>query len=376
MPTTPARRRSTAIQSRTDQLRFWLLLIGLTGLLLISITLGITLGPVEIPVSAVWRIAASETLKILSEATSLNLSDWLGIEEDWSKAQFNIIWLIRFPRVLLAVFVGAGLAVVGVTMQALVRNPLADPYILGISSGASVGAVAALAFGAFAFAGIYAISLGAFLGSLLTFVIVFLMAQSNGRLLPGRLILSGVAVAYFFSGLTSFITLTSDRRELARAVLAWLLGSLAGADWAELTLPVAVLAAGSLYLTLQARSLNALIVGDETAVTLGVDLVRFRRQLFLTASLVTGTMVAVSGAISFIGLMVPHIVRLLVGADHRRVLPVSIFVGSLFLIWVDVIARTAFDPVELPVGVITSLLGGPFFLWLLRRQLASRGGSE
>ena len=269
---------------------------------------------------------------------------------------------------------GAGLAVVGVTMQALVRNPLADPYILGISSGASVGAVMVLAFGAFAFAGIYAISVGAFLGAILTFLIVFLLAQSNGRLNPARLILAGVAVAYFFSGLTSFITLTSDNRELARAVLAWLLGSLAGTDWVELTLPTAVLFFGSVYLVLQARGLNALIVGDETAATLGVDLTRFRRSLFGVVSLVTGVMVAVSGAIGFIGLMIPHIVRLMVGTDHRRVLPVSIFVGSIFLILVDVIARTAFDPVELPVGVITSLLGGPFFLWLLHRQMKERGG--
>ena len=211
---------------------------------------------------------------------------------------------------------------------------------------------------------------------MLTFLIVFLLAQSNGRLNPSRLILAGVAVAYFFSGLTSFITLPSDKRELARAVLAWLLGSLAGTDWAELTLPVLILLLDSLYLRLQARSLNALIVGDESAATLGVDLVRFRRQLFLVVSLVTGVMVAVSGAIGFIGLMIPHIVRLMVGTDHRRVLPVSIFVGSIFLIWVDVIARTAFDPIELPVGVITSLLGGPFFLWLLRRQLKKRGGLQ
>jgi iron complex transport system permease protein len=183
-----------------------------------------------------------------------------------------------------------------------------------------------------------------------------------------------VAVAYFFSGLTSFITLTSDQRELARTVLAWLLGSLAGTDWAELTLPVVVLVAGCLILAFQARSLNALIVGDETAATLGVDTTRFRRQLFLTVSLITGTMVAVSGAIGFVGLMIPHMVRLLVGTDHRRVIPISLFVGGIFLIWVDVIARTAFDPVELPVGVITSLLGGPFFLWLLHQQLTQRGG--
>lgn len=365
---------NTASQSRITQLQFWLLLGGLTALLLVSITLGVTLGPVDIPVGAVWRIAASETINVLSDITSLELNSWVNIEANWTKAQFNIIWLIRFPRVLVGVFVGAGLAVVGVTMQALVRNPLADPYILGISSGASVGAVMVLAFGTFAFAGIYAISVGAFLGAILTFLIVFLLAQSNGRLNPARLILAGVAVAYFFSGLTSFITLTSDNRELARAVLAWLLGSLAGTDWVELTLPTAVLFFGSIYLVLQARGLNALIVGDETAATLGVDLTRFRRSLFGVVSLVTGVMVAVSGAIGFIGLMIPHIVRLMVGTDHRRVLPVSIFVGSIFLILVDVIARTAFDPVELPVGVITSLLGGPFFLWLLHRQMKERGG--
>lgn len=366
---------SVLAQSRRDQRRFWLLLAGLAVLLFISVTLGVTLGPVEIPAHIVWRIAAAETLRWIGEVTSLPVTRWITIEPDWTTAQLNIVWLIRFPRVLLGLFVGAALAVVGVTMQALVRNPLADPYILGISSGASVGAVSVLAFGVFAFAGVYALSFGAFFGALLTFFIVFLMAQRHGRILPTRLVLSGVAVAYFFSGLSSFITLTSDNRELARAVLAWLLGSLAGTDWTELMLPVVVLTIGSLALTLQARSLNALIVGDETAATLGVDTTRFRRQLFVTVSLITGTMVAVSGAIGFIGLIIPHVVRLLVGTDHRRVLPIAIFVGGIFLIWVDIIARTAFAPTELPVGVITSLLGGPFFLWMLNQQLTHRGGA-
>lgn len=362
------------VQNRSDQLRFRLLLVGLTVLLFISVTMGVTLGPVEIPPRAVWRIAAFETLHQISEVTTLPVTSWIRIEPDWTTAQLNIIWLIRFPRVLLGLFVGAGLAVVGVTMQALVRNPLADPYILGISSGASVGAVSVFAFGAFAFAGVYALSIGAFLGALLTCFVVFLLAQHNGRILPTRLVLSGVAVAYFFSGLTSFITLTSKQRELARAVLSWLLGSLAGTDWTELPLPVVVLVCGCLILVLQARSLNALIVGDETAATLGVDTTRFRRQLFLTVSLITGTMVAVSGAIGFVGLMIPHMVRLLVGTDHRRVIPISLLVGGIFLIWVDVIARTTFDPVELPVGIITSLLGGPFFIWLLKQHLTHRGG--
>ena len=360
---------NTPSPKSTEQLRFWLLLGGLITLLPISVTLGVSLGSVDIPIGVVWWIAASETINIFSDITSFELNRWADIEENWTRAQFNIIWLIRFPRVLMGFFVGAGLAVVGATMQALVRNPLADPYILGISSGASVGAVTVLAFGAFAFAGIYAISVGAFFGAILTFLTVFLLARSNGRLHPARLILAGVAVAYFFSGFTSFIILTSDNRELARTVLAWLLGSLAGTNWSELTLPAAALSFGSVHLVLQARGLNALIVGDETAATLGVDLARFRCSLFLVVSLVTGVMVAVSGAIGFVGLMIPHIVRLMVGTDHRRVMPVSIFAGSIFLILFDVVARIAFNPVELPVGVITSLLGGPFFLWLLHRQM-------
>ena len=328
----------------------WFLLL----LLLLSLTFGVSLGPVPIPVTKVWGIAA----------------DRLGLSSggDWSTAQVNIVWLIRFPRVLLAAFVGGGLAVVGVTLQALVRNPLADPFLLGITSGASVGAVLAIGLGVFAFAGSYGVATGAFLGALLAFLAVFLMAQRGGRMTPQRLILAGVAVSYVFSGVTSFLTITSDNRLLAGQVLAWTLGSLARARWADLTLPALALLLGTLYLVLQARSLNALLMGDESATGVGIDVARLRRTLFVVTSLITGVLVAVSGSIGFIGLVVPHMVRGLVGSDHRRVLPLAALVGSLFLIWVDVIARTAFDPIELPVGVITALLGGPFFLWLLWRQ--------
>jgi iron complex transport system permease protein len=331
-----------------------LILLGLALLLVVTITLAIISGPVPIPAPQVWQIAWSQMTG--------------SGPGDWSQAQTNIVWLIRFPRVLMAGCVGAGLAVVGVTMQAVVRNPLADPYILGISSGASVGAVAVLGLGMFAFAGVYAVSFGAFLCALLTFMLVFLLAQSNGHLAPMRLILAGVACSYLFSGITSFVTITSDNRELAQSVLTWLLGSLAGSTWIDLTLPALALVVGTLYLLLQARSLNALIVGDETAATLGIHVSDFRRQLFLTMSFITGVMVATSGAIGFVGLMIPHIVRMFVGTDHRRVLPISALGGAIFLVWVDVLARTAFAPEELPVGVITSLLGGPFFVWLLHNQ--------
>lgn len=344
---------------RAEQIKFRVVLALLLVTLFVSITLAVIIGPVPIPALQVWQIALSQL--------------WPALAGDWSEAQFNIVWLIRFPRVLLAIFVGAGLSVVGATMQALVRNPLADPYLLGISSGASVGAVLVLATGLFAFAGLYAVSMGAFLGSLLAFGLVFALARQQGRLSPSRLILAGVAVAYLFSGLTSFITLTADDRELARAVLAWLLGSLAGADWPDLPLPAAVLLVGLGYLVLQARPLNALIVGEETAITLGVDPGRLRRRLFVVVSLLTGVIVAVSGAIGFVGLMMPHMVRLGIGADHRRVLPIAMLLGAIFLIWIDVAARTLFAPIELPLGVITSLFGAPFFLWLIQRRSKSGG---
>ncbi len=338
--------------------RFWLAVLG--ALLLLSATLAVAIGPVAVPVGDVWRIAAFKA--------------GLGESGDWARAHENIVWLIRLPRVLLAALVGAGLAAVGVTMQATVRNPLADPYLLGISSGASVGAVLAIGLGVFAFAGLYAVSLGAFCGALVSFALVFALARQHGRIAPQRLILAGVGVAYVGSGITSLLTLTSANRALAGQMLAWTLGSLARASWLDLSLPALVLLAGSAYLLAQGRALNALLIGDETASTLGIDVERLRRRLFIVTALLTGVMVAVSGAVGFVGLVAPHMVRLAVGADHRRVLPVALLAGGIFLIWVDTLARTAFDPVELPVGVVTALLGGPFFLWLMWRQ--GREGGE
>jgi iron complex transport system permease protein len=341
-------------QRWSNKLRFrFLMPLCMIGVAL-SITMAVSVGAADIAPFDVWRIAAAK----------------IGLlpADDWTLAQEQIVWLIRFPRVLLAACIGASLAVVGVTMQALVRNTLADPYLLGISSGASVGAVGAIALGLFAFAGLYAVSLGAFAGSLLALAIVFMFARRYGQLAPQRLILAGLAVSYVFTGITSFITLTSDNRQLAGQMLSWTLGNLARASWFDLTLPTLLLVCGAGYLLTQARSLNALIAGDETATTLGLDLQRFRQTLFIITALLTGVMVAVSGAIGFVGLMVPHITRLLVGADHHRVLPLTLAVGSMFLIWVDVIARTIVAPTELPVGVVTTLLGGPFFLWLMWRE--------
>ncbi len=334
--------------------RYNLLILGLFIALIISITLAVTIGAVPISPLRVWQIALSQMI--------------LGISGDWTPAQVQIIWFIRFPRTLLAMLVGAGLSVVGVTMQALVRNPLADPYILGVSSGASVGAVCVILFSVFSWLGIYAVSFGAFIGALVSSVIVFLLAQNTGRISATRLVLAGVAISYLFSAVTSFLTLKSGTSEAARRVLFWLLGGLSGTKWTDLILPLIALSFGLGYLLLQARALNALIIGEETATVLGTNTDRFRKQLFLVTSLLTGVIVAVSGAIGFVGLMIPHCVRLLVGSDHRRVLPTSLLLGGIFLVWADVLARIIVAPEELPVGIITALFGAPFFIWLMQRH--------
>ncbi|MNY88276.1 Hemin transport system permease protein HmuU [compost metagenome] len=350
---------SLAFALQRRQLTLWL--AALIALLLLSLTLAITLGPVRIAPQQAWLITAHE------------IGSFLGMDlqpGDWSTAQFQIVWRVRMPRVLLAALVGAGLALVGVAMQAMVRNPLADPYLLGVSSGASVGAVSVLAFGALAFAGDLALPLGAFGGALTACVAVYFLAYANGRLLATRLILGGVAIAYCLGGVTSLIVLTADQRELANSILTWTLGSLAGTRWDELGLPAALLVVGTALLLTQARALNALLSGEESAATLGVDTTRTRRWLFVLVSLVTGVLVALTGPIGFVGLIVPHITRMLVGAEHRRVLPVAALVGAIFLVWVDVFSRITFAPAEVPVGVITSLLGGPFFVWMLCRKNA------
>ncbi|MBD2498842.1 iron ABC transporter permease [Nostoc sp. FACHB-280] len=337
---------------KDQQQRYKLLMIAMVVMLLLSITLAVMIGPVPISPFQVWQIALSQILP--------------NVTGDWTPAQVQIIWLIRFPRVLLAFFVGAGLSVVGVIMQALVSNPLADPFIFGISSGASVGAVLVILLGIFSMFGVYALSLGAFLGALVAFILVFLLARQQGKLFPTRLILVGVAVSYMFEAMTSFLALKAGSGEATQRVLFWLLGGLSGTKWSDLILPVLALLVGIGYLLFQTRSLNALLIGEETARTLGVDTDSFRKQLFFVTSFLTGVIVAVSGVIGFVGLMIPHSVRFLVGSDHRRVLPLSLLLGGIFIIWADVIARIIVAPEEVPIGIITALFGTPFFIWLMQ----------
>ncbi|MGW2918434.1 FecCD family ABC transporter permease [Streptomyces angustmyceticus] len=283
-----------------------------------------------------------------------------------------IVWQLRVPRAVLAALVGAGLGVVGTAVQALVRNPLADPYLLGISNGASLGAVASLVLG-LGTGGVLGLGLSgaAFAGALATFALVWAVARRGGGFAPLRLVLAGVAIGQFLSGFTSFLVLQAGDEQQTHSVLFWLMGSLSGASWPVLAVPAIVVPLALLWLQARARGLNALMMGDETAAGLGVHVARLRRELFTVTSVLTGVLVAVSGAIAFVALMVPHVCRLVVGGDHRRLLPVSALFGALLLVVVDIVCRTAMDSQELPVGVVTSLLGAPALLYLLDRRLGS-----
>ncbi|MFD3687721.1 FecCD family ABC transporter permease [Nocardiopsis sp. NPDC058631] len=288
--------------------------------------------------------------------------------------RYQIIWQIRTPRVILAALVGAGLGVVGVAVQAMVRNALADPFILGVSSGASVGAVLVGVFGALSALGVYAVSVGAFLGALVATLLVYLIAYSRTGVTPLRLVLTGVALSFGFQAVMSVIIYLAPSSEATSTVLFWSMGSFGAATWGSLPVVAAVVVLGAVLLRGLARPLDVMALGDETAASLGIDADRLRRWLFALTAVMTGAMVAVSGAIGFVGLVIPHIVRMLVGADHRRVLTVAPLLGAVFMVWVDLASRVAVAPRELPLGVITALIGVPVFITLMRRRGYLFGG--
>ncbi len=339
--------------------RIGLLALILCILLFFSITLGVSMGSVHIPFGRVWGIIMHRIFP-----------QWRTFARDWPKNEVGIVWHLRLPRVLLGALVGSGLAMTGATIQSLVRNSLADPYVLGISSGACAGAVTAILFAgkwaAMDFWAMPMVSSFAFFGALTAFALVFLIAGRGSGLMPWRMVLSGLAVNYIFAGLTNFLVYLNQRSG-AETAMFWMLGGLGGARWERLPIPFFIVAFCLVLLVIQSRSLNALLLGDESAVALGVDVQKFRRFLFVITSVLTGGLVAVSGSIGFVGLMVPHMVRMMVGADHRRVLPLGAFLGAIFLIWADVFSRTVMAPRELPLGIVTGLVGAPFFIGMLRR---------
>ncbi|CAA0080979.1 Hemin transport system permease protein HmuU [Mycolicibacterium vanbaalenii] len=275
-----------------------------------------------------------------------------------------LVWQSRVPRVLLAGVVGIALTISGAVLQSVTRNPLADPYLLGVSSGASTGAVAVLLLGV---GGGLSLSAGAFVGALASFG-VLLMLIGGGRVAnPARVVLTGVLVSQFFAAVTSVILMVSGDANSTRGFMYWLLGSLAGARWEPVALASIIVFVGVVMIYFFTPALDAFTFGWDAAEALGINVFAARFWLMALSAVVTAAAVAASGAIGFIGLLVPHVVRILIGPMHRTLLPMAALVGAVFLIWVDTFARTAFSPNELPVGVITALLGAPAFALVLRR---------
>ncbi|WZH53471.1 MAG: iron ABC transporter permease [Nocardioides alkalitolerans] len=334
--------------------RATLWVLGLAAALLVTLVVGVGAGPVAVSPGDSFRI-------VLHHLTGIG-------DVTWESRHDAIVWQIRAPRVILGATVGAGLAMAGVVLQAMVRNILADPYVLGINSGASCGAAAAILFGAGAAFGDYALQGSAFLGALAASALVFLVARSAGRITSVRLLMAGVAIGYALSAATSFLIFASDSAEGARSVMFWLLGSLGLAGWnGPLAVVVVVVAGTAAVLVVTGRRLDALVVGDETALTLGIHPERFRSLLLVGVSLLVGVLVAMAGSIGFVGLVIPHLARRLVGGTHRAVVPVAALLGAILLVWADVLARTLLAPQEIPIGIITALVGAPFLLFLVRR---------
>jgi iron complex transport system permease protein len=320
------------------------LALGLAGLALLAVVAGVFLGPAPLSPRAVLTALAGG-----------------------GGSGGAIVWVLRLPRVVLGLLVGGVLAVSGASLQVLVRNPLADPYLLGISGGAGLGAVLAMSAGV---STPWLVPAAAFAGAVATMATVYALASAAGRALDGRvLLLAGVVVGAFAGALVAGILAVSPARDM-RSALVWLMGGLGGVGWTGILALACYAAPGLVVLMAEARTLNLLAMGDEPARHLGAEVDRSRRRVYLAASLLTAAAVAAAGIIGFVGLVVPHAIRMLHGHDHRALLPASFVAGGALLVLADAGARTAFAPLELPVGVVTAVVGVPVFAFLLRRWTA------
>jgi len=334
----------------------------LSMLIMLTVLVSSSAGPVEVSAPDSLRIIVGHVLPGMP---------WM-VDGSITVLQDQAVWQFRLPRVLMALLAGGGLALAGSLMQAVVRNPLAEPYILGVSAGAGMGAVLVIVLGSAVVGGL-TVQAAAFAGALVATTAVYLFARQRGVISPTRLILSGVALGSLFSAVTSYLTITTDAQNVF-SILFFLLGSVSAVSINQLAAPAVVLAIVLLLALLQGRPLNALLMGDEAATSLGVSVQRLRGGLLVATALLTGTIVSVAGGIGFVGLVIPHVCRILVGSDHRRMLPAAVLAGGLFLALADLLARTVAAPTEIPLGILTAMVGAPFFLWLMRRKRAGRAG--
>lgn len=328
--------------------------IGLILFLLLSVILAIFVGSVNIEPKSIFRIIVG---KIFG-----------GDLSAFDPNQVSIIWSLRFPKVLVAGFVGAGLALAGILMQAFTKNPLADPYILGISSGASSGAVFSLLIGSLPLIGHVPLAWSAFLGGMIAAGLVFLLGRSGTRINTTKMVLVGMATSAFFSSVTSVIIfLTPDARRIYSATF-WLSGSFSGVKWENVPLVGIVFALCFFLIFPLTKEMDALLLGEDVARNTGVHVVRTKWILLLVSTMLTAVLVSVSGVIGFVGFVIPHISRSIVGASHRRLIAFSLPLSATFMIWTDLLARTVASPREIPVGVVTAFCGAPVFLWMLYKS--------
>lgn len=349
--------------SKKKNFSFWVVL--LTIVLVTTIVGAIAIGSTYIEPGVVYKV-------LINKLLNQNI-----FEQTWNVMFENIIWEIRLPRVLLGALCGAGLALCGVLMQCVTKNPIAEPYILGISSGASCGAVAIIVLGGVSQLGITSITGGAFIGSMVSGILVFVIGTQMGRTTSTtRLVLSGMAISTIFSALTNLLIYSAKNANQAKNALFWTIGSLGGAKWDVLLIPFLVLIIVIVVSFIMAKSLDILLLGDDSAVILGINIKLVKSIILILATLLTSTLVAITGAIGFIGLVVPHVCRTIAGSDHKKLIILSSLVGSVFLILSDIAARGFLPPIEIPIGIITSLVGGPFFLYLISKKNYSFGGND
>ncbi|SFB33999.1 FecCD family ABC transporter permease [Clostridium frigidicarnis] len=342
---------------------FWV--IALTIILVGTVVVAIAIGSTYIEPGEVYKV-------LLSKLTNGAVYSDVG-----SVMTQNIIWEIRFPRVLLGGICGAGLALCGVLMQCVTKNPIAEPYILGISSGASCGAVAVIVLGGMSSLGINSIGAGAFVGSLISGILVFAIGTQMGKTTSTtRLVLSGMAISTIFSAFTNLLIYSAENSNQAKTALFWTVGSLGGAKREILLFPFIMLVVVMIVALIMSKSLDILLLGDDSAIILGINIKLIKSIILILATLLTSSLVAITGSIGFIGLVVPHICRTITGSDHKKLIALSSLIGAIFLILSDIVARGLFPPIEIPIGIITALVGGPFFLYLICKRNYSFGGKE
>lgn len=337
------------------------------GILLIAILVGgmlysLFIGTVHIPMTTIL------------EAISHQFVSDQAIDAPGQGAVHDIVWLLRMPRIILAALVGAGLAVSGVIMQSIVKNPLADPYILGISSGASTGATIAILLGIGMSLGEEYVGIMAFVGAMVISFGVLFIASLGGRSNAIKLLLAGMALSAVCSSFTSLIVYFAQDREGIQNVAFWMMGSMAGASWDTLWMIALVVIIPILFFWTQSRLLNLMLMGDEVAITLGVDLHRYRQLYLIISSIIVGFVVYAAGIIGFVGLLVPHVVRQLIGTNHKGLIPISALGGAILMVFADTLSRTLISHTELPIGILISVIGAPFFVYLMVKKTYSFGG--